>query len=153
MLQYLTAYESEITGFDCNYRGGSVYGSLQYGIIKIKGKKAPVSFDSQHRVIMKTPEQTHETEGTRVFPDVTDWSEFQDADDCFLFIIFMEKFRYQEILVANALILRPVNQTPGNSLGDTCYRRIGCYQYLTSSSSTSVYSLLEQFQEEEIYIV
>jgi hypothetical protein len=145
--QYFTAYESEIKGLDCNYRGGSVYGSLQYGIIKIKGKKAPVSFNSQHRVIMKAPEQTDETERTGVFPDVTDWSEFQDADECFLFIIFMEKF------TANALILRPVNQTPGNSLGDTCYRRIGCYTYWARSRETPVYSLLKQFQEEEICIV
>ena len=153
VLQYLTAYEPEIKGLDCNYRGGSVYGSLQYGIIKIKGKKAPVSFDRYHRVIMKTIEQTHEMEGTQVFPDVTDWSEFQDADDCFVFIIFMGNHIRHHILLANTLILRPVNQTPGNSLGDTCYRRIGCYQYLTSLSSTSVDFLLEQFQEEQICIV
>lgn len=152
MLPHSMEYEPEIKGLDCNYGGGSVYGSLQYGIIKIKGKKAPISFNSQHRVIMKNPERRHERENGLVLPDVTDWSEFQDADDCFLFIISVEHYVGFSFL-ANALILKLANQTPGNSLGNTCYRRIGCYQYWTGLSSALVYSLLEQFQEEQICIV
>ena len=143
-------YESEIKGLDCNYGGGSVYGSLQYGIIKLKGKKAPISFDSQYRVI--TSEPRNEMEKDLVLPDVTDWSEFRDADDCFLFIVYVEQY-VSPSFVANALILRPANQTPGNSLGNTYYRRIGCYKYWAQSRKTPVYSVLKQSQEEEICIV
>jgi hypothetical protein len=151
-LQGPTVYKSEIKGLEFNYGGGSVYGSLQYGIIEIKGMKSPVSFDSQHRVIMETPEQTHETVQNVVHPDVTDWSEFQDADDCFLFIISVGHYILSSFL-ANSLILRPAKQIQGNSLGNTCYRRIGCYQYWTDSWRAPVYSLLKQTQEEQICIV
>jgi hypothetical protein len=145
-------YESEIKGLDCNYGGGSVYGSLQYGIIKLKGKKVPISFDSKYRVIMKTSESRDEREEDLVLPDVTDWSEFRDADDCFLFIVCVEQY-VGFYFVAKALILRPANQTPGNSLGNTCYRRIGCYKYWARLRKTPLYSFLKQFQEEEICIV
>jgi hypothetical protein len=46
-------FESQIMEIYTDYGGGSVFGSLRLGIISIRGKKAPVTFDAEHRVIWK----------------------------------------------------------------------------------------------------
>jgi hypothetical protein len=80
-------YEARIVESRCEYQGGSIYGSPLYGIIKMNGWIARIEFDGHHRVVMGTEIRTEVS--LAPFPDVTDWSEVQDAGDYYLFIVYM----------------------------------------------------------------
>jgi hypothetical protein len=115
----------KIIGIDCGYEDGSLYVNPQYGIIKVKGRKAKVNFDEQHRVIMETHSLTFKTEHDLVCPDVSDWSEFQAIDDCYLLIICEYEPRYQ----LECLILRPARGSSRSFQWEKHFRRIGYYMY------------------------
>jgi len=146
-------FESRIMEIYTDYGGGSVYGSLQLGIISIRGKKAPVTFDTEHRVVMETSESTLKTEGDKVRPDVNDWSEFHECD-LSLFLLFICDEISTEFgerrFYAMALILRPGEIRSRRSPRTFCYKRIGVYQYWRQENNSI---FLNRFQEEEICLI
>jgi hypothetical protein len=144
-------HEAEIMGIECDYGGGNGYGSLRYGSIDIKGRKAPAKFvefgGGFFRLILEAPKFPELGSPEEVWPDVADWSEFRNADDCFLFIIFMPEY-----FLINSLILRPATGRSGTPDGKNCYRRIGfCMPY--RPPGTVISAFLNGYQEEEICLV
>lgn len=87
-----TVYKARIEDICRDYGGGSIYGSILYGMITIKSRIAPIGFDDQYRAIMETAGLTSETQRPvnlpETRPDVTDWSEFQEASGYYLFIVY-----------------------------------------------------------------
>jgi hypothetical protein len=144
-------YDAAVKGIDYKYSGESVYGSLRHGTITIKGKTRQVTFDPQNRVNMETNELTQRTGGDVVSPDVSDWSEFRNANDCLLLIIYEGKPENgSSFHRAMALILRPLKPDPETSPGKKYYRRIGFYRHSRVKGRTK---FLDSFQEEEIRLV
>lgn len=144
----LTNYEAEILHIDCEYgAGGGSHGPLKHGNIKIKARKAHVDFDVQlHDLTNITYD---EEKSGQVLPDVSDFSEFQDADDISLCILWDRKAPADRDAHHYALILRPGIPRPGSLPDNTpCYRRIGCYQYQDWSAE-----FMDRFHEEEIWLV
>lgn len=148
-------FEAQITEIGNNPEKRSSHGRpLHRGHISMKSKKIPLRFDCQQGafMIIGPRELAYDTSEKRVFLDVSDWSEFQKADDVLLFILFYFKPDRGDYSrpCAMGLILRRADPIAGLPPGKKYYKRIGCYRDCKGIDNSALYS---QFEEDEICLL
>ncbi len=140
------SYEAQIIGIDCEYRTENIYGSLTHGRIKIKSKIANVNFDDKWNLTMPTYELIDEGSRYSILPDISDWSEFEDIDDCYYLLIICTEEHYFQ-----SLVLKQV-RTNLNTFGGNCfYKRIGYYDSRPFRDKNG--PLLDRIEDKEIILM